>query len=77
MAEPTPEQIEAAAEAAVSAFVAQLGSHLLTGRWVVIAETINTDGKRDLLMATAPQQTSWDSLGLLNFAAGLELDDAE
>jgi hypothetical protein len=75
--EPTPEQVNAAAEKAIGVFLAELGSDFSTGKFVLIAEAVDAEsGKRSLWAAVADDQTPWDTMGLLTYMTSIEQGDA-
>lgn len=73
MSTPTPEQIEAVFADAVQTAAAALYPGDLVTRWVVLVESLDTNGERGLVTATQSGAKLWDTLGLLGFAAGREL----
>ena len=60
----------AAAQQAVSTVAGEYG-HMIT-RYILVAETMDEDGERAVLMAASPDQRAWDSIGLLGYALQLE-----
>lgn len=74
MSEPTPGEVNAAAESAVGHFLGLLGSDLSTGKFVLMVETIGPEGEQSMWMATGGQQKCWDTLGLLTY--GLQYEQA-
>lgn len=57
---------------AVSDIVAELQPGSMVQRFVVIVETICEHGKKNLSGYFAPDQTTWETMGLLDYAISFE-----
>lgn len=77
MTEPTSEEIAAAANEAVTLFLRELGSDLSTGRFVLVVESVDEDGKLGIWTAEAAEQPIWVSLGLLEYGKTIGLFDPD
>jgi hypothetical protein len=69
---PSNEEVQAAADEAVGTFLANLGSDLSTGRYVLLAEVMDISGEKMLWTVTPVGQKAWDSLGILEYALSHE-----
>ncbi len=65
------EDFQTQMHAAVSEVVRKDDGAIL-GRWVLVAECIEQDGRRSTLTSCAPDQMAWESMGLLSMARGIE-----
>jgi hypothetical protein len=70
--EPPREDVQAAADRAIGVFLSELGSDLATGKFALLVEALDEDGKRGLWMVTHPDQTAWETLGLLQYGIQCE-----
>ena len=52
---------------ALAEAITRVASGPLVTKWVVIAETVNSEGDRELERFTPPDVSSWDVIGMLDF----------
>lgn len=76
MADITPpmdsERIRQVTQDALADMIAKLDPGAMLTRYIVLAEVVDAEGRRALWSGSAPDQKTWDTMGLLDYARAVE-----
>ena len=67
-----PEDAQVAAQAAIGNLIQQIDPNAMVTKFVALVEIVDTEGERAVWSLASPDQKTWDSLGLIEYARALE-----